>query len=357
MESSSSQCREDRARAFFILSGEHQSIPAAEVRAILEAELGAEGEAWRLVDEGPYYVVVEAPLRACVRLVDRASMVMEGCLELASSIANVEEASKAARDLDWSWLDGASFAVRVVSKGRERGAASSPELERAIGAVIKESCPSAKVSLKAPSKVIRGLVVGRRLLIGVKVAEARRGRFEERRPKKRPFFHPSALEPKLSRLYVNLSRARGGDVLLDPFSGTGGILIEASLIGCTPLGVDLDPAMARGALINAKAFGVQAHTVLGDARRLPVRSADCIATDLPYGRASSTHGLRRSELLEGFLASAAEVLKRGRYMCLGSSSEIDVEGPSLRAGFEVVERHDIRVHRSLVRRIVVLRSP
>lgn len=353
MESSSSPFREERAaRIFFILSGEHRTIPAAEVKAILEAE----GWPWRLIDEGPFYIEVEAPLEACARVVERASMVMEGCLKLASSSADVGEAERVLSGLNWSWLDGSSFAVRVSSKGHGRSALSSMELERAIGAVIKRACHSAKVNLKSPDRVIRGLVVEGRLLVGLRRAEAKRGRFNERRPKKRPFFHPSALEPKLSRLYVNLSRARAGDVLLDPFAGTGGILIEASLIGCTPLGVDLDPIMARGASTNAKAFNVRSHAVLGDARRLPLRGVDCIATDLPYGRASSTHGLGSSELLEGFLFSAADVLKRGGYACLGAPSEADVEEPSLRAGFEVVERHDIRVHRSLTRRITVLRK-
>lgn len=353
MGSSSSPFREERiARIFFILSGEHQTIPTAEVKAILEAE----GWPWRLVDEGPFYIEVEAPPKACARVVERASMVMEGCLKLASSSADVEEAKRVLSSLDWSWLDGSSFAVRVSSKAHGCGAPSSVELERAIGAIIKRACHSARVDLKLPSKVIRGLVVGGKLLIGLREAEAKRGRFNERRPKKRPFFHPSALEPKLSRLYVNLSRARAGDVLLDPFAGTGGILIEAFLIGCTPLGVDLDPAMARGALTNARAFNVQAHVALGDARKLALRGVDCIATDLPYGRASSTHGLKYSKLLEGFLFSAAEVLRRGGYACLGAPSKADVETPSLQAGFEVAERHDIRVHRSLTRRITVLRK-
>ncbi|MCX8204478.1 MAG: THUMP domain-containing protein [Candidatus Nezhaarchaeota archaeon] len=345
--------RQKAVRAFFILSGEHQLIPLAEVRAILEAE----AESWKLVDEGPFYVIVEAPLEACIKAVDRSSMIMEGCLELAFSIASVEEAKEVVRGLDWSWLNGASFAVRVSSKARGHGVANSLELEKAIGAIIKEACPSAKVDLKTPDEVIRGLVVGDRLLIGIRVAEAKRRCFEERRPRRRPFFHPSALEPKLSRLYVNLSRARRGDVLLDPFSGTGSILIEASLIGCTPLGIDLDPMMVKGALANIKALKAQAHLILGDARKLVARGVDCIATDLPYGRASSTHGLKCSEILEDFLTSAVEVLKRNRYLCLGASSGIDVETSALHAGFEIVERYDIRVHKSLTRRITVLKRP
>ena len=49
-----------------------------------------------------------------------------------------------------------------------------------------------------------------------------------RRPRARPFFHPAAIFPKLSRALVNLSRVGAGEVFLDPFCGTGSLLLEAT---------------------------------------------------------------------------------------------------------------------------------
>jgi len=339
------------AKVFYILSGEHPSLPRAEVKALLEAC----ETSWRWAGEGLFHIRVEAPLRSCIEVANRAAMTMECCLELAASLAQLDEAVEAARSLDWSWLKGLSFAVRVDRKSARPSTPSSVELERAIGAVVKRRCPEARVDLKGPDVVIRGFIEGELLLLGVRLVKVDRGGFEERRPRRRPFFHPSALEPKLARLFVNLARARSGDVLLDPFAGTGSILIEASLLGCLPIGFDLDLRMAKGALRNLRSMELDAYVALGDARQIAIREVDCIATDPPYGRASSTHGLGCVELLEDFFTSALDVLARGGHICLAVPSWVEAEELASRAELSVVEQHGLRVHRSLTRKVLVLR--
>ena len=66
-------------------------------------------------------------------------------------------------------------------------------------------------------------------------------RFVARVPKNKPKRHPAMLKPKLARLLVNLTGAK--KQLLDPFCGTGSILIEAGVLGLKPLGSDIDPKM------------------------------------------------------------------------------------------------------------------
>jgi tRNA (guanine10-N2)-dimethyltransferase len=353
LASSSSPCLEGSkpSRAFFILSGEHASLPRAEVKALLEAQ----GGAWRVLEEGASFIRVEAPLKHCVEAARRAAMVNECCQELAACRAELEEALEAVRSLDWSWLGRRSFAVRVEKKGAGPWAFSSMELERAVGAAIGRAWPEAKVDLKLPDVMVRVLAVEGRMLIGIRLVKAERRRFEERRPRRRPFFHPSALEAKLARLYVNLARAKPGDALLDPFSGTGGILVEAFMVGCFPLGIDVDPTMAAGAKENVKAFKGCAGLIVGDARKPPVHRVDCIATDPPYGKASSTHGLSAAELMASFLPAAAEVLPKGGHLCLAVPSWVEVEELASSAGFSLVERHELRVHGSLTRVIAVLK--
>jgi len=308
-----------------------------------------------VLEEGASFIRVEAPLEHCAEATRRAAMVIECCQELAACRAELEEALEAAKSLDWSWLGRRSFAVRVEKKGAGPWAFSSMELERAVGAVVGRAWPEARVDLRAPDVVVRVLVAGDRLLIGACLVKAERGKFEERRPRRRPFFHPSALEAKLARLYVNLARAKPGDTLLDPFSGTGGILVEAFMVGCFPLGIDVDPTMAAGAKENVRAFKGCAGLVVGDARRPPVHRVDCIATDPPYGKASSTHGLNAAELMASFLPAAAEVLAKGGHMCFAVPSWVEVEELASSAGYSLVERHELRVHGSLTRVIVVLR--
>lgn len=51
--------------------------------------------------------------------------------------------------------------------------------------------------------------------------------------------------PRMARTLVNLSLCGTGATLLDPFCGTGGILIEAEMLGIHTLGSDFDPLMIR----------------------------------------------------------------------------------------------------------------
>jgi SAM-dependent methyltransferase len=81
-----------------------------------------------------------------------------------------------------------------------------------------------------------------------------------------------------ARLLVNLVGARTGTVLLDPFAGTGGILIEALANGASVLSLDRDPRLRPG----LAALGATHH--VADACKLPfaAESIDAVATEPPY---------------------------------------------------------------------------
>jgi tRNA G10 N-methylase Trm11 len=81
-----------------------------------------------------------------------------------------------------------------------------------------------------------------------------------------------------ARLLVNLVGAQAGTVLLDPFAGTGGIVIEAFAKGATVLSLDIDPRLRPG----LAALGATHH--VADACKLPFATAsiDAVATEPPY---------------------------------------------------------------------------
>ena len=81
-----------------------------------------------------------------------------------------------------------------------------------------------------------------------------------------------------ARLLVNLVWTGEGSHLLDPFSGAGGIVIEAIKSGCKVTSVDIDPALRHG----LSQFGASHYVT--DARHLPFPSGifDAIATEPPY---------------------------------------------------------------------------
>ena len=177
--------------------------------------------------------------------------------------------------------------------------------------------------------------------------------WSKRRPRARAFFHPSAIFPKLARAIVNLSRFRAGGVFLDPFAGTGSLAIEASQAGGTVIASDQVEKMARGSLANMKHFGQSWLGVIrADAFSHPVTRVDAIATDLPYGRASSTRGAEPEEILRKTMDLLPLLLKEGSRMVLMHPRTLRVpESPAV----ALEEEHHLYVHKLLTRTITVLR--
>ena len=112
---------------------------------------------------------------------------------------------------------------------------------------------------------------------------------------------------------VNLAQPKAGDLILDPFCGTGGMLIEAGSNGLSQVvGFDAKPHMLRGGVKNMKHFGVEAEGfAIADARFPPITKVDCIATDPPYGRSASTLGAKTQIHCRRFSSRNWKFIKKG----------------------------------------------
>src|SRR5271155_3954522 len=208
-----------------------------------------------------------------------------------------------------------------------------------------------KVSLDAPDREVSAYVSesGSRTYIAITMPGSMRQGWVARRPRSRAFFHPSAIFPKLSRALVNLSGVQPGEAFLDPFCGTGSLLIEASIIGAEPVGVDLARKMVRGARRNSIKYGQPwLGIVRADSRSLPVREVGGVATDIPYGRASSAGGVKSSELLSSLVEGAPQAVPKGRKLVVMHPKSVKVEEAG---GLRIEEELDIYIHRTLTRTI------
>lgn len=103
-----------------------------------------------------------------------------------------------------------------------------------------------------------------------------------------------------ARLLVNLVAQAGPGLLLDPFAGAGGIVLEAVASGWSVVSADIDQAVRHGLV----AFG--ARHVVADARRLPFGDGlvDAIATEPVYDP-------QVGELVEEALGELYRVLRAG----------------------------------------------
>jgi len=340
------------AKLFFLLSGEHPTLPFSELKSILEAE----GHTYRILKKLTQVLLLEANVDSVESVKFRSAMTRVCCLELfnceavlAEILENMHSAS-----LEGFIEQGRSFAVRVR---RINGAAShlvGVELERKLGELILNKVKKTKVNLTSPQKTFFGILTDNRFLFGLKMAEVSPKPFVERRPRKRPFFHPSAMPAKLARCMVNLAQPKQGDLTLDPFCGTASILAEAWLIGCRVVGFDVQSRMVRGSLRNLLHYGVNPEgIVVADARHLPVAKVDCIVTDPPYGRLATTLGWDTRQIVEDFLSTIEDMLPKGRRICIASPKSVRIGKIGKDLGFKHVESHFVYVHRSLTREIAI----
>ena len=341
---------------FTLISGEHPTLPKAEVKAILEAE----NFYFKFSDSPPRILRVDVSIEAGKIIGERAAYTQLACLELAyTKISSVEDVLKNIKDINFEdyLSSGESFAVRFRCIDKDLKS-SFKMVESRVGDIILKRVSGAKVNLEKPDKTFLGIFSGGNLLFGLVLSSPAKG-FGSRSPRRKPFFHPSALQPKIARCMVNLSRVKVDNInghIYDPFCGTGTILIEAGLIGVKKIfGSDIDIRMVKGARLNLKHYGVDGDIFIADALNPPVLSVKHVATNPPYGRASKTFGKPSSFLIENFLLKALNFLKKDGVLCLISSSKIGSSSIAEKLGFKVLEKHFIYVHKSLTREINVLK--
>lgn len=336
---------------FFLLHGDHPTLPAGEVKAILEAE------------EAPYKLRETLPqvLRCTLdqayvpRVLGRAYMTRLCAEEL---FAVEDDPTEILSTLDDALThhprirDGFSLTLHRVQQSAQDIDLKALK-HRSVETIRRRT--GAEVDAEKPSTSFIGVFSGGFFLFGRLLAETPQKRLIERRPSSRPFFHPAALQPKLAGCMVNLTRVSPGEMLLDPFCGAGSILIEAGLLGCRAVGIDVDPRMVEGSRMNLLHYGVKDFLLRADARRLPMNRVDAVATDPPYGRSATTKGLTPRALLEEFFWSVVELLHPKGYLCAAASSDLGLSDLGGEVGLKVVESHLIRVHGSLTRELAVFR--
>ncbi|MFZ5955338.1 MAG: hypothetical protein ACOYT4_02835 [Nanoarchaeota archaeon] len=126
-----------------------------------------------------------------------------------------------------------------------------------------------------------------------------------------------AISPRLAKILINLSQARKGNLLLDPFCGIGAILQEALIRGINVYGVDKDRDAIEGAEKNLKwlksNFDIKANYKLLNKNSSMIRNIPCwaIATEPTLGEALKKRpdNAKAKFLIESFEGQIIPVLK------------------------------------------------
>ncbi len=340
-------------KLFFLLSGENQSLPTAEIKAILEAE----GYNYTNASELDQVLRLESESASVHTVQVRSAYTRVSAMELFVADANMDAIIKAAAQTDFSSVlkEGESFVVRINRiKNYADSELNTMTLEVNLGRQILQQTPGVRVNLKSADKTFIGIITNNKLVLGLKLTDITSKTFSERRPRKKPFFHPSAMPSKMARCMVNLAHAKAESVLLDPFCGTGTSLIEATFIGCRAVGIDAQRRMVMGTKKNLAHFGITAEGLIhADSRKIPLFKVDAIVTDPPYGRSSSTLKSTTKQLVEEVLAASWQLLGVGQRICIASPKTLNITRLAEGLGFRHVESHFAYVHHTLTREIAV----
>ena len=207
--------------------------------------------------------------------------------------------------LEMTILPQGTFAVRAKRFEGMMKDVDSQGLIRRIGGILSRNND---VNLREPDTVVRMQMCDAvHLYIEQRVTDT--DLLEKRKVGERPFFSPISLHPKFARALINLTGVKRGGTVLDPFCGTGGIVIEAAEMGMRAMASDFDEEMVIGCQENMDFYGLElADFDTVDIGEIGERfhEIDAVCTDPPYGRSTKTGG----ENIDHIYARAGESIPK-----------------------------------------------
>ncbi|XP_076279499.1 tRNA (guanine(10)-N(2))-methyltransferase TRMT11 isoform X2 [Lasioglossum baleicum] len=157
------------------------------------------------------------------------------------------------------------------------------------------------------------------LFFGRWITSGQRDLIQKLSLKTRKFIGNTSMDPQLSLIMANQAQVQKGDIVLDPFVGTGSLLVAASHFGGYTLGTDIDFLMLHGrtrpsrklqkirekdesVAANMRQYGTSSYyldVVVSDFSVPLWRSdmaVDAIITDPPYGIREATEKIGTTKL-------------------------------------------------------------
>merc|ERR1719186_565059 len=267
--------------------------------------------------EHPWVVLDMASEQEALRIISR-SVSVKYCLHLWAEGNNFKEfhanLNKFPFQEQAQWLsEEMSFKVHVESFNRKIGGAERLEKIESLSYIPLQG----PVNLSSPQVIFSYFEFygfdhnnlpeePLNVMFGRLVGEGQREKITKLSIKKRKFIGNTTMDPQLSLLMANICKVDVGRVVLDPFVGTGSLLVAAAEFGGLVLGGDIDyltlhartrpsrvgqkiRAEDESMLANFEQYGLTSRylgVIAGDFSQSPWRDQpwlDCVLTDPPYG--------------------------------------------------------------------------
>ena len=189
---------------------------------------------------------------------------------------------------------------------------------------------------------------------------------QQYRDESRPYISKEvSTSPKVCRTLLNLAGARSGDTVLDPFCGTGTLLMEAAMLGMKCIGIDIDGDQVQGTKSNLRWFGrdigerVDFDVMRGDARNvtnLVTKQVDAVAFEPSLGPVSRKRPTEKeaketirelTDLYREALTQIAQVLRPDGRVAMTIPVIISKSGPVSMDIREMIEGTGLGVYKML----------
>jgi len=191
---------------------------------------------------------------------------------------------------DWSKIYKENFCLRIHVMEPMKDAFDEGEYARFIWRSLVKKGISPNVDLENPATLIE-LFIFKKITYVCRLIHENVEHYDDRKAHMKPALHPTAMHPKMAKGLVNILNPRNGEVIIDPFCGAGGILLEAALMNIKSIGYDIDRPMLNRARINLMHYKINLKLYkLINKDALSIKNFRNIVTDLPYGKSSKKSG-------------------------------------------------------------------
>mgnify|MGYP006278318149 CR=1 FL=1 len=211
------------------------------------------------------------------------------------------------------------------------------------GSILKENNPASTVELTNPKGQYHVFSFNGMCCI-TRLIWRNDEDFNGRRSHLRPGGCPISLHPRLARCMVNLTGAKQGTII-DPCCGTGGMLIEAGLMGLHPVGFDIEQDMIARSQKALEHFNIPGRIAVKDCRDIR-QHYRYLVTDIPYGRNTApTH----RDFIPRFMDMLSRVVTQRAVISAASEQKIPIP-----ANCGLLHEFPYYIHKSLTKKLYVI---
>ncbi|MAH33099.1 hypothetical protein CL615_01780 [archaeon] len=268
-------------------------------------------------------------------------------------------------DFEWNKIYKDNFCIRAnIINTIKNDKIKLNYSEKNLASYVWKKVKNPKVDLKDPKTKIEIFFLKDKVLCCLLDADIKKS-FESRKSHLRPRPSPISLHPKLARAMVNLTGIGRNETILDPFCGSGGILLEAGLMGLKSIGYDISKKMIWKSMVNLKHYKIKDYKLkVKDFFKIN-KKYKYVVSDLPYGlntnimkniNIKKTNKNEMKNYLDKFYNKVVKKLEKilTKKAVIIFPSYISYKKIIKKSKLKIINEFESYVHNNLTRKIVVL---